>query len=330
MAKLERMAQLSHRPGGINTALRIAGLSACLALAPAGFTDTRDQGHQIMFKSLLSKIGFSGGAAAAQDQPPETIGQLRDAVVERLRREPEVQEITGDVADPAVLRVKLLDAGGETVDGTANVTNVYGRLYTLKNDLDRAAAIENMAQSILVTVRRPEIDMARVFANIRFRAPEGSDAPDSATLSEPLAGDIRIVYQLDTPESLMGLSQADLGAHSMEELRAAARQNITREMASLQEERVNGGIVAYRLPDNPPLTPAIVLTEEFWARVARDFPDGALLILRQRDEVAVIDRKAPGAMGTAQRLIGMARERGTDFLSDLVFERRDGKLEVAE
>jgi hypothetical protein len=132
--------------------------------------------------------------------------------------------------------------------------------------------------------------------------------------------------QLDTPESLVGLSRADLGERTVADLRQAAHENILREMAKLQEERVNDHIIAYRLDDNPPLTPGIVLTDEFWAMVGRNFPDGALLILRQRDEVAVIDRQAPSALNTARQLIDMAKQRGVDFLSDMIFERREGRL----
>ncbi|MDU0360418.1 hypothetical protein RWK44_08340 [Rhizobium sp. 25PS6] len=84
--------------------------------------------------------------------------------------------------------------------------------------------------------------------------------------------------------------------------------------------------MSYRIDDNPPLTPAIVLTDEFWAMVDKNFPDGAFLILRQRDEVAVIDRKAPSALNTARQLIDMAKHCGVDFLSDRIFERRDGRL----
>ncbi|WP_261321018.1 hypothetical protein [Rhizobium leguminosarum] len=51
-----------------------------------------------------------------------------------------------------------------------------------------------------------------------------------------------------------------------------------------------------------------------------------MLILLQRDEVAVIDRKAPPALITARQLIDMAQHRGVDFLSDRIFERRDGRL----
>ncbi|MGO7543092.1 hypothetical protein ACC680_31510 [Rhizobium ruizarguesonis] len=101
-----------------------------------------------------------------------------------------------DPADPAVLRVRLANGGSEAVTGTVDVTNGYVRLYTLRNDLDREAAIENLVQSVL----------------------------------------------------------------------------------------------------------------------------------RQRDEVAVIDRQAPSALITARQMIDMAKHRGVDFLSDRIFERRDGRL----
>jgi hypothetical protein len=177
-------------------------------------------------------------------------------------------------------------------------------------------------------VRRPALDLQHVFANVRFRQPAASEADAAASLAEPLAGDVASVLQLDTPESLVGLSRADLGKHTMADLRQAAHENILREMEKLGEERVNDHIIAYRIDDNPPLTPAIVLTDEFWAIVGRNFPDGALLILRQRDEVAVIDRRAPSALNTARQLIEMARQRGVDFLSDMTFERRDGRLVI--
>ncbi|MBY3208561.1 hypothetical protein HFO20_11795 [Rhizobium laguerreae] len=278
-----------------------------------------------MFKTLLSKIGLHSEAQPISAAPPETLAQLRDAVAARLRSEPEVEEVAIDPGNPAVLRVRLANGGSEAVTGTVDVTNVYGRLYTLRNDLDREAAIENLVQSILVTVRRPELDLQHVFANIRFRQP-GNEQDAATSLAEELAGDVAIVLQLDTPQSLVGLSRADLGERSVAEIRQAAQGNILREMGKLQEERVNDHMIAYRIDDNPPLTPAIALTDEFWAMVDKNFPDGAFLILRQRDEVAVIDRKAPSALITARQLIDMAKHRGVDFLSDRIFERRDGRL----
>ncbi|NZD62124.1 hypothetical protein HX900_13505 [Rhizobium sp. WYCCWR 11290] len=278
-----------------------------------------------MLKTLLSKIGLRSEAQPISAKPPETLAQLRDAVAARLRSEPEVEEVAIDPGNPAVLRVRLANGGSEAVTGTVDVTNVYGRLYTLRNDLDREAAIENLVQSVLVTVRRPELDLQHVFANIRFRQP-GNEQDAATSLTEELAGDVAIVLQLDTPQSLVGLSRADLGEHSISEIRQAAQVNILREMSKLQEERVNDHMIAYRIDDTPPLTPAIVLTDEFWAMVDKNFPGGAFLILRQRDEVAVIDRKAPSALITARQLIDMAKHRGVDFLSDRIFERRDGRL----
>ncbi|MBY3268150.1 hypothetical protein HFO05_05865 [Rhizobium laguerreae] len=308
--------------------MRIVNLSACLALIltpTAAYADTTHQGNADMFKTLLSKIGLRSEAQPISATPPETLAQLRDAVAARLRSEPEVEEVAIDPVDPAVLRVRLANGGGEAVTGTVDVTNVYGRLYTLRNDLDREAAIENLVQSVLVTVRRPELDLQHVFANIRFRQP-GNEQDAATSLAEELVGDVAIVLQLDTPQSLVGLSRADLGERSIAEIRQAAQRNILREMSKLQEERVNDHMIAYRIDDNPPLTPAIVLTDEFWAMVDKNFPDGAFLILRQRDEVAVIDRKAPSALITARQLIDMAKHRGVDFLSDRIFERRDGRL----
>ncbi|WP_020050477.1 hypothetical protein [Rhizobium leguminosarum] len=258
-----------------------------------------------MFKTLLSKIGVRSQAQPISAAPPETLAQLRDAVAARLRSEPEVEEVAVGPGDPAVLRVRLANGGSEAVTGTA--------------------AIENLVQSILVTVRRPELDLQHVFANIRFRQP-GNEQDAATPLAEELAGDVAIVLQLDTPQSLVGLSRADLGERSVAEIRQAAQGNILREMTNLQEERVNDHMIAYRIDDNPPLTPAIVLTDEFWAMVDKNFPDGAFLILRQRDEVAVIDRKVPSALITARQLIDMAKHRGVDFLSDRIFERRDGRL----
>ncbi|MBY3038902.1 hypothetical protein HFN98_01590 [Rhizobium laguerreae] len=278
-----------------------------------------------MFKTLLSKIGLRSEAQLISAAAPETLAQLRDAVAARLRSEPEVEEVAIDPGNPAVLRVRLANGGSEAVTGTVDVTNVYGRLYTLRNDLDREAAIENLVQSVLVTVRRPELDLQHVFANIRFRQP-GNEQDAATSLAEELAGDVAIVLQLDTPQSLVGLSRADLGERSVAEIRQAAQGNILREMSKLQEERVNDHMIAYRIDDNPPLTPAMVLTDEFWAMVDQNIPDGAFLILRQRDEVAVIDRKAPSALIAARQLIDMAKNRGVDFLSDRIFERRDGRL----
>ncbi|WP_226951377.1 hypothetical protein [Rhizobium terrae] len=308
----------------IRHAIRIAAV----LLPAAACAETGSGGEAIIFKSLLSKIGVSRPVSR---QPSETLGELREAVIARLRTEAQVKNISPDPDNPAVLRVELGGSAGKTINVTVDVTNVHGRLYTLRNDADRQAAIENLVQGIVAVVRKPEIDFNRIYANIRFRdknlMPSGPSSPADA-LVEELAGDIAVVYQLDTPHSLSGVSHADIGDRSLDEIRQIARKNILREMSKLSEERANEHILTYQISDNTALSPAIVLTDEFWARVDRAFPAGALLILRQRDEVAVIDRRAPLALQLARRLIDMAKQRGIDFLSDHVFERRDGRLVV--
>ncbi|UIJ78086.1 hypothetical protein U8P73_14665 [Rhizobium beringeri] len=145
--------------------MRIVNLSVGIALIltpAAAYADTTHQGNADMFKTLFSKIGLRSEGQPMPAAPPETLAQLRDAVAARLRSEAAVEEVAVDPGNPAVLRVRLANRGSEAVTGTVDVTNVYGRLYTLRNDLDREAAIENLVQSVLVTVRRSELDLRHV------------------------------------------------------------------------------------------------------------------------------------------------------------------------
>ncbi|AUW40938.1 hypothetical protein [Rhizobium leguminosarum] len=82
---------------------------------------------------------------------------------------------------------------------------------------------------------------------------------------------------------------------------------------------------AYRIGDNPPLTLAIVLTDEFWAMVGPNVPDGALLPASARRGRR--DRPKSGIRANhGRQLIDIAKHRGADFLSDRIFERSDGRL----
>lgn len=308
--------------------MRIAWLFVALVLlvAPmmASATPTKPGGTD-MFKSLLSKIGIGTQTHQAAGAPRETMADLREAVAERLRKESEIRDIRLDPNDPAVLTVTAASDGSEPMNNTINLTNVYGRLYILQNDADRAQAIENVVFMVLSSVRQPALDLGNVYANIRFVPPDAQGAEGTATFTDPFAGDVSIVYQIDTPQSLHTLSFSRIGNIPVETLRKAARENILREMPKLHLERA-GDIIAYRIADNTPITPSIVLTDEFWAMVDKEFPGGAYMMLRLRDEVAVIDRNAPDATGQMRRLIDVARERGIDFLSDRIFERRDGSI----
>lgn len=309
--------------------MRIVRMSPVLFLflMPAlAFGAGTHSGDAVMLKGLLSKMGFSAEPQPVATAPSETLAQLRDAAAARLRAETFVDEVIADPDNPAVLHVTVRNNKNEPVTVTVDVTNIHGRLYILRNDVDRDAALDNLAASILSAVRKPELDLRNVYANVRFRQPSPDDTAPTSALTEPLAGDVSIVFQLDTPESLNGLAHADVGEHSLDAIREAARDNILREMSKLSEERIDDRMVAYRIEDNPPLTPAIVLTDAFWAMVDKAFPGGVYLMLRQRDEVAVIDRNAPSALQTARQLIDVAKHRGTDFLSDRIFERREGRL----
>lgn len=286
-------------------------------------------------RSLLGKLGIGlavAGQPAGAQAFNETVEQLREAVIARLRAESRVTEILPDPGDPAQFMVVTRDSAGQELKQTIDVGNVYGRLYVLRNDADRTGAIENLVQGVLAAGQKGEIDFARVFANVRYAG--GPTIPvtglPSEALMEELVGDVAIVYQLDTPHSLAGLARIDVGDRSMEEVRRIARQNILREMAKLREEPVNDTAVAYQIDDNTPITPAIVLTDEFWAKVEKRFPRGALLIMRQRDEVAVLDKASPDSLSFARQLIDMAKQRNVDFLSECIFEWRGGRLVVIE
>lgn len=281
-----------------------------------------------MLKNLLSRVGRTKKAG-----DEESIAQLRDDVMARLKGEPEVVAVRPDPKAPAVFEVELSEASGSTLSGTVDVTNVHGRLYVLRIDSDRAAAIDNLANSLLASARRPELDLARVFANVRFAGAPASGPAGRAPndkVAEPLAGDLAVVFQLDTPSSLIGLSYEDLGDTPLEVVKRAARENIVREMANLVETPTKDNFVLFQLAGNDALASAIVLADEFWERVSAHFPDGALLILRRRDEVVVIDRHSPDAMGMARKLIEIAKQQGVDFLSDHIFERRDRTIVALE
>ncbi|TLX14481.1 hypothetical protein [Rhizobium sp. MHM7A] len=58
-------------------------------------------------------------------------------------------------------------------------------------------------------------------------------------------------------------------------------------MSKIREDRIDGGMIAYYVEDNPPLT------DGFCAMAEKNFPDDAFLTQRQRDDVAPIERNAP-------------------------------------
>ncbi|WP_261334713.1 hypothetical protein [Rhizobium leguminosarum] len=156
-----------------------------------------------------------------------------------MRSEPEVEEVAIDAGNPAALRVRLANGGGEAVMGTVDVTNVYGRLYTLRNDLDREAAIENLVQSVLVTVRRPELDLQHVFANIRFRQP-GNEQDAATSLAEELAGDVAIVCSW-TRRRAWSASHAPISANAPSPRSARPRRGIF--CGKCRSSRKNGSTI---------------------------------------------------------------------------------------
>ncbi|MBN9275470.1 MAG: hypothetical protein J0J15_35570, partial [Mesorhizobium sp.] len=73
---------------------------------------------------------------------------------------------------------------------------------------------------------------------------------------------------------------------------------------------------------------ALLLTDKFWALIEPQFPGGVVIAIPRRDAIFVFDKRLPKALRIARALIAKVFQDEPDLLSEYIFERRDGTLQV--
>ncbi|WP_143748790.1 hypothetical protein [Mesorhizobium sophorae] len=285
-------------------------------------------------RAAVALISLSGFAATAYSDTPkfEDVAALRAEVISRLKTDNRIKDTTPDPADPARFTVTRARSTGKDLELQVDVTNLLGRIRDLPTS-EAETEIQRFLRVIVLSDTENGFDASHLIANIRPREHLDPLKPKDASAGkqpvyEDLPGDVVILYQIDATEALASVTFSDVEGRSLAELRELALENINGQMQQVRQSEFLEGIFVFTIEGDEAISPALLLTDKFWALLGPQFPEGVLIAIPRRDAIFVFDKRLPNAIQIARALIDKVFKDEPDLLSEYVFERRDGKLLV--
>lgn len=272
---------------------------------------------------LSSVLAFFGRASANEPRFPD-IAAFRDRVIEAVRRQPGFVSATASADDPAKFDWQIGDW-----TGTSDVTNIFGYLNSYPEE-DAYEIIERFAQSPSQATS-PDADDENLVAAIRTTTAIGElKERSSQPIYREFVDGLAVTLMVDSPASLAWAMVDDFPGRSVEELEPIALKNLRGWMPKVIVDRPTDQLVQYIVDGNESLSPGLILLDEFWERVRSDFPGDVLLTVARRDQLFLLDVAKASNLGLARKLIDLTFEDGFALLSNRIYRRRDGKLELVE
>jgi len=282
--------------------------------------------------SAITSISLFAFIAAAHSGTPafKDIEALRTEVISRLKVDGRVKAVTPDPADPARLSVTTVHSGKDR-NLEVDVTSLLGRLRQLPPE-EVETEIRRFLNVLVLTDTDRSFDAEHLIANVRPReqldAFKGDAAPEKGPAYEELAGDVVVLYQINGEDSLDSVPMSAVGGRSLAQLRQLAMANIDKQISKVRQEKIREGISIFSVEGDEAISPALLLTDKFWALLELQFPDGVVTAIPRRDAIFVFDKRLPKAIHIARTLIAKVFRDEPDLLSEYVFERRNGTLQI--
>lgn len=301
--------------------------------------------------SILSAIFGRSGKSTANTTGLTSADALRREVMLRLGKHPPIRDIEPTPDDPE--SISLIFGENPSKRVLVYLGNLRGNLATMEQ-VDHSAEIERFLASVLASFEgNPPLNAANIFINIRPRDYLTAEPPetDGETVVDPmlfadLPGDIIEVYSSHVPGGLILLHASDIGDTPQADIRQSGLRNVAALVADVADtlslmaappdnQQSGGGAVLvasrFEIDSNPDVSPGLLLVDEFWEKLVGLYPEGAVVAIPCRNSVIAVSRKVQDAITMARQLIEQEQEEQQSYLlSDLVFERRDGKLAVVQ
>lgn len=278
--------------------------------------------RKLFAMSLFSSIAALFGRVNAQEQRFPDIATFRDRVIAALQREPGIVSAAPHASDPAKIDVKLGD-----LSVSSDVTNIFGYLNSYPDE-DADEIIGRFVRAAL-GANTAEVNESNLVAMIRTPASiEAMKASGANVAYEPLIGELIVVYMADRPDSLTTATLDQFPGKSLADLRSIAAGNLRRWLQEVIGQGEASSFVLYNVKGNEILVTGLILLDDFWNKIKPDFPGDVLVAIPRRDQLFIFDAANPNAAGEARRLIDATFEDNFNLLSEHIYQRRNGKLEV--
>ncbi|MEP9388832.1 hypothetical protein [Mesorhizobium sp. KR9-304] len=286
-------------------------------------SDVSPTRRKLLIISLLSSILATLGKARASEPRFPDISAFRERVIARIKQLPDLDEVTPDPADPAKIDIRIKD---NVI--TSDVTNIFGYLNSYPNE-NADEIIDRFVRSL--TAFQTPVSHEQLVAAIRTAALlQEIEASGQSVLHQRLVGDLVIALMVDLPDSLRWAIEDDFPNESFDDLQPIAFENLREWLPKVAPNRISDTVVQYLVEGNDILAPGMILLDEFWQLAKSDFPGDVLVTIARRDQLIVFEASNPAALRAARSIVDDTFEEGFMLLSNRIYRRRDGKLELVE
>jgi uncharacterized protein YtpQ (UPF0354 family) len=250
------------------------------------------------------------------------VEQLRAYVVEAVQQHFDiVHNVTLDANDPAKFSA---DINGEQISG--DVTNLFGYIVSYRDE-DPKLLVDRFVRSL--ALKRDVTTSNLVFV---IRTQDYVDTIvqkfDNA-VSEPLIDELNVVYMFDSADAMSPIKTDEMMGKTLPELREIAQVNIRKWLPKIKVDSSIAPILLYYVEDNTLLTSSLIIMDDFWNSVEASVSPDVYLALPRRDQLFIMDAKFPDGLPVLRKLIQLTEQDGFNLLSNKLFRRRNGKLELA-
>lgn len=248
------------------------------------------------------------------------VGKCRETVIEQLRLHPDVESISLDQADPAKFEV--------TVRGkinTCDVTNLFGSLNAYP-DQDAKEEIGRLVRSLTSNRMVSDDNLVVVIRDKDYV--DFISKPDREVVCEPVTANLYAVYMADMPDSMSPILGDEVQGKSLSKLRSIALSNVRHWLSKLVVDDAIGPITLYYIEGNAMLSTSLILLDEFWTMAEAKHSNDLLFAVPRRDQLFVASAKDPRLVSTVQKLVEVTFADGFNLLSDRIYRRRNGQLEM--
>lgn len=273
---------------------------------------------------IFSWLFGGSGSAGAEDRQFADVQAFRDYVLDAARKRFADVNVVPDLDDPAGFQIAQPGDGGRW---TMNVGNLYRRFlaypdFDLEYEVNKflsvmdSGSVEESGFDNLVVVLR-SLDYVEHLASIGQRARH-----------EFLMGDVATILMVDSPEFMSPLSESEFADKDMDELTSIAVGNVLKWLPNITSTEAPDSGTLFFVESNTFLTSSLVLLDEFWALIEKDYSEGALFILPRTDQLFVYDATDPNAADAARAMIDVTFQDGFNLLSNQIFQRRGGGISL--
>jgi hypothetical protein len=260
--------------------------------------------------------------AKADSSKFSNVEQLRTFVIEAIQQHyVNVKDLKLDRNDGARFSASI---NGQSVSG--DVTNLYGYISSYQDE-DPRGLVDRYVRGLELQRVLTEDNLMVVVRTTDYVDSVAQQI--NGVVSERLIGELNIVYMIDSPETMSPLKTDEMIGKTLPELQAVAYANVRKWLPNIKVDKSIAPIILYYVEDNTMLSSSLILLDEFWVSVESTVSSDVYFALPRRDQLFILDAKFQNAIPKLRKLIVITEQDGFNLLSNRLYRRREGKLELA-